>query len=101
MPCLLTKANLLSNPGTSCRGLALLEGVGVVSASHDMTLKLWDFQGNIVSDLIGHTAIVYSVATSSSGLVASASEDNTARVWTPDGACLATIPHPGEGLGQP
>ena len=77
------------------RGLALLADYGVVSASHDMTLKVWDFQGSIVSDLIGHTAIVYSAATSPSGLVASASEDNTARVWSPDGSCLATIPHPG------
>lgn len=77
------------------RGLALLADVGVVSASHDMTLKLWDFEGKVMTELIGHTAIVYSAATSSSGLIASASEDNTARLWTPDGACVATIPHPG------
>ena len=77
------------------RGLALLEGFGIVSASHDMTLKVWGFDGRAISELIGHTAIVYSVATSSSGLIASASEDNSARVWTHDGQCIAHIPHPG------
>ncbi len=78
-----------------CRGLALLEGLGIVSASHDMTLKVWDFQGSVIGDLIGHTAIVYNVATSASGLIASASEDNSARVWDHHGQCLAHIPHPG------
>lgn len=83
-----------------CRGLALLVGHRVVSASHDLTLKVWDFEGSLRAELIGHTAIVYSVAALGSSLVASASEDSSARIWTPDGECLAHIPHPGT-LTQP
>lgn len=67
-----------------------------MSASHDMTLKVWDFNGKVQAELVGHTAIIYSVATSSQGLIASASEDNSARIWRPDGQCLAHIPHPGK-----
>ena len=89
-----SRTAILKKP-VGCRGLALLEGFGIVSASHDMTLKVWDFQGAVIADLIGHTAIVYSVATSASGLIASASEDSSARVWNHHGQCLAHIPHPG------
>lgn len=85
----------ITNVDFVCRSLALLPGVGVVSASHDMTLKLWDFQGNVVSHFIGHTAIIYNVATSSSGLIASASEDFTARIWQASGENIAVIQHPG------
>lgn len=45
-----------------CRGLALLPGRGVLSASHDQTLRLWDFNGACAAEFVGHTAIVYSVA---------------------------------------
>lgn len=68
---------------------------GVVSASHDTTLRLWNFEGDVVTIFIGHKAIVFSVATSRTGLIASASEDNTARIWHHDGQCIASIAHPG------
>ena len=29
------------------------------------------------------------------GLVATGSEDNSAKLWRADGRCLATLPHPG------
>lgn len=48
-----------------------------------------------MANFLGHTALVYSAATSAQGLIASGSEDNTARVWRADGTCLATIQHPG------
>ena len=41
------------------RGLAVLEGLGVVSASHDQTLKVWTFEGDCIATLSGHTALVY------------------------------------------
>ncbi len=79
-----------------CRGLALLNNIGVVSASHDQTLRVWTFQGDCIAELVGHTALVYSAACSDDGsLIASASEDNTVRTWRPDGQCLQTIEHPG------
>ena len=45
-----------------CRGLALMPGLGVLSASHDQTLRLWDVSGACLAEFIGHTAIVYAVA---------------------------------------
>ena len=44
---------------------------------------------------VGHTALVYRTAATAGGLVASASEDNSVRLWSADGQCLQTIPHPG------
>ena len=67
------------------RGLALLPGVGVVSASHDHTLKVWTFDGECIAELVGHDALVYCAAATADGLVASGSEDNTARLWQADG----------------
>lgn len=82
--------------GALCRGLALLKDIGVVSASHDLTLRVWSFEGECIAELIGHTALVYSAACShDSSLIASASEDNTVRTWRPDGQCLQTLEHPG------
>lgn len=79
-----------------CRGLALLNNIGVVSASHDQTLRVWTVEGECVAELVGHTALVYNVACNYDGdLIASASEDNTVRTWRLDGQCLQTIEHPG------
>lgn len=71
-----------------CRGLALLPNVGVVSASHDQSLKIWTFEGECISELVGHTALVYCVAASEEGLIVSGSEDNTLKIWRADGTCL-------------
>mmetsp|Transcript_2177 Transcript_2177/g.5525 ORF Transcript_2177/g.5525 Transcript_2177/m.5525 type:complete len:870 (-) Transcript_2177:299-2908(-) len=80
------------------RGLCALGDIGFVSASHDMTLKVWALSGEVVAELVGHTAIVYACAAVSVGgaqLIASGSEDNTARLWDPSGACLQVIEHVG------
>jgi len=45
--------------------------VGFVSASHDFTVKVWALSGEIVSELLGHTAVVYACAALPSGLIAS------------------------------
>lgn len=74
----------------------MLNNIGVVSASHDQTLRVWTFEGDCIAELVGHTALVYSTACSDDGsLIASASEDNTVRTWLPDGQCLQTLEHPG------
>lgn len=70
--------------------------MGVVSASHDHSLRVWTFSGECIAQLLGHTALVYAAAVSPTGLIASASEDNTLRLWRPDGTLLQTIHHPGE-----
>jgi phospholipase A-2-activating protein len=72
----------------SVRGLALLPGIGVVSASHDQSLKVWTLAGECVAELVGHTALVYCAAATADGLVASGSEDCSARLWHADGTCL-------------
>lgn len=86
----------LKGHSDSVRGLCAYPGLGFVSCSHDMTLKVWDLQGACISDLIGHTALVYACAVQAgAGLIASGSEDGTARIWQPSGTCLQIITHPG------
>ena len=82
----------------SGRALALVPGKGIVSGSHDTTLRLWNAAGTCLRVLEGHTALVYACAASSEGLIASASEDNSVRLWQGDGTCLQSIPHPGACL---
>ena len=55
----------------SVRGLCELPGTGFVSASHDMTLRVWSPDGSTLAELVGHTAIIYSCAATQAGLIAS------------------------------
>jgi WD40 repeat protein len=83
-------------PFLPCRGLALVPGIGFVSASHDMTLRVWDLTGTQLAILVGHQALVYSAAGAPDGLlIASASEDKTSRLWDIEGTLRQTLPHPG------
>ncbi|KAG2485913.1 hypothetical protein HYH03_015357 [Edaphochlamys debaryana] len=82
------------------RGMCVVPGLGFATASHDMSCKVWDSSGTCLSELLGHTAIVYCVAACEGGpaggvLLASGSEDNTARLWRASGECLQVIEHPG------
>lgn len=79
----------------SVRGVAILPGVGFVSGSHDCSLRVWSLEGDVLAELLGHSAIIYHVAATDSGLIASGSEDNTMRVWNAGGSCLQVIEHPG------
>ncbi|KAL8143565.1 hypothetical protein V2J09_016597 [Rumex salicifolius] len=76
------------------RGLAEMFGVGILSASHDGSIRLWALTGEVLMEMVGHTSIVYSVDSHESGLVASASEDCTAKIWK-DGVCVQSLEHPG------
>lgn len=91
------RAPALYQVGSECRGLSVVPDLGVVSASHDQTLRLWSFAGETLAELVGHAALVYSAAAhASTGLIASASEDSTARLWHGDGSCVQSLPHPRE-----
>ncbi|XP_057456367.1 uncharacterized protein LOC130747441 [Lotus japonicus] len=76
------------------RGLAVMSGLGILSASHDGSLRLWAVSGQVLMEMVGHTAIVYSVDSHSSGLIVSGSEDRFAKIWK-DGVCVQSIEHPG------
>ncbi|KAH9656521.1 phospholipase a2-activating protein [Citrus sinensis] len=45
-------------------------------------------------EMVGHTAIVYSIDSHASGLIVSGSEDRFAKIWK-DGVCVQSIEHPG------
>jgi len=81
------------------RGLAIMPGVGFLSASHDCTARLWSRGGETAAIFAGHAALVYSVASirvGSGSFVVTGSEDNTCKLWNPaDGSCVQTLAHPG------
>ena len=85
--------------GDTVRGLAIMPGVGFLSASHDCTARLWSRDGETAAIFAGHAALVYSVASirvGSGSLVVTGSEDNTCKLWNPlDGSCVQTLAHPG------
>ncbi|CAG9460711.1 unnamed protein product [Pedinophyceae sp. YPF-701] len=87
----------ITGHGDTVRGLAVWPGVGLLSASHDQTARLWDATtGEALVTFAGHSALVYRVDVHPpTGLVATASEDNTCKVWRADGTCVQTIEHPG------
>ncbi|KAL8555981.1 hypothetical protein ACS0TY_003699 [Phlomoides rotata] len=76
------------------RGVAFMPELGILSASHDGSIRLWALSGEVLMEMVGHTSIVYSVDAHVSGLIVSASEDCSAKIWK-DGVCVQSIEHPG------
>ncbi|KAF9684329.1 hypothetical protein SADUNF_Sadunf04G0107000 [Salix dunnii] len=76
------------------RGLANMHGLGILSASHDGSIRLWALTGQVLMEMVGHASIVYSVDSHVSGLIVSGSEDCSAKIWK-DGVCVQSIEHPG------
>ncbi|MBA0666741.1 hypothetical protein Goklo_003112 [Gossypium klotzschianum] len=76
------------------RGLGVMHGLGILSASHDGSIMLWAQSGEVLMVMVGHTSIVYSVDAHVSGLIVSGSEDRFAKIWK-DGVCVQSLEHPG------
>ncbi|THG16567.1 hypothetical protein TEA_028782 [Camellia sinensis var. sinensis] len=76
------------------RSLAVMPDLGILSASHDGSIRLWALTGQVLMEMVGHTSIVYSVDSHVSGLVVSGSEDRFVKIWK-DGVCVQSIEHPG------
>ncbi|KAF6166573.1 hypothetical protein GIB67_005435 [Kingdonia uniflora] len=76
------------------RGLSVMPDLGILSASHDGSIRLWALTGELLMEMVGHTAIVYSAHAHVSGLIVSGSEDCLAKIWK-DGVCVQSLEHPG------
>lgn len=76
------------------RQLALVRDIGFVSCSNDGSIKLRTLDGAVVASMEhplnaeGKPGFVMGVCVLSNGLLVSASEDYTARVWSTDGALV-------------
>ena len=68
------------------RQIALVEQVGFLTSSNDETIKLWTFDGEIISHFLGHAAFVFSVDCINFGNYASGSDDKTLKIWN-DAGC--------------
>lgn len=59
----------------------------IISILNDSSIRLWALTGEVLLEMVGHTSIVYSVDAHKSGLVVSASEDGSAKIWKGDISC--------------
>ena len=76
------------------------DGKNIVSVSEDFTAKLWDSQGNLITDLLGHTDVIRNVAFSADGqIIATASHDKTVKLWNIHGKLLATLENNPDSIG--
>jgi len=55
------------------------------------SLRLWAVSGEVLMEMVGHTAIVYSVDSHASGLIVSGSEDRFVKIWKGDDFFLFDI----------
>jgi WD40 repeat protein len=78
------------------------DGQKIVTAGDDNLIKIWDIQGNLLHSLKGHTQKVWDVTISPippspplirgvGGIIVSASEDKTVKVWDLEGNLLKTL----------
>jgi WD40 repeat protein len=73
------------------------ESVRVASSSKDGTVKIWDaVLGNQLLSLSSHTMSVTAVKWGGEGLIYSASQDRSIKVWTSDGKLCRSL----EGHGH-
>jgi WD40 repeat protein/serine/threonine protein kinase len=79
----------LEGHGQAVRSIRLTqtEPLRILSASHDNTLKLWDYQtGELIQTFRGHSGWVRGCdVTSDAKLAVSSSKDHTAKLWTLEG----------------
>ncbi|RLN14969.1 hypothetical protein BBO99_00006574 [Phytophthora kernoviae] len=97
----LTLTKTMTDHQGPIRQLALVPDIGFVSCSNDGSIKLRTLDGTVLASMEhplnaeGKPGFVLGVCVLSSGFLVSASEDCTARVWSPEGALLQTVEHPG------
>ena len=65
----------------------------LLSASNDGVIRIWTLKGDLVSELHGHEAFIYSLAVLPDGKFVSSGEDRTVRIWQ-DSSCIQTITLP-------
>lgn len=81
-----------------CRALAKIpeghiSGGQLLSASNDSVIRAWTLKGDLVSELHGHEAFIYSLAVLPDGKFVSSGEDRTVRIWQA-ASCIQTITLP-------
>lgn len=81
-----------------CRALAKIPeghstGAHLLSASNDGIIRAWTLKGDMISELHGHEAFIYSLAVLPDGKFVSSGEDRTVRIWQ-DRSCIQTITLP-------
>ena len=63
----------------------------IATGGADHVINLWSEDGSLVRSLTGHDGWVWGLANAGPGLLASASEDGSVRIWDPpSGRCLTT-----------
>ncbi|KIW20564.1 hypothetical protein PV08_01139 [Exophiala spinifera] len=56
-------------------------GADFASASNDGVIRLWTLKGDLLAELFGHEAFIYSLAVLPSGELVSSGEDRSVRIW--------------------
>lgn len=65
-----------------------------LSCSNDEIIKMWSFDGEIITTCSGHTAFVFSLCVIlDKGIMVSGSDDKTIKFWQNDN-CIQTVAHP-------
>ena len=81
-----------------CRALVKIPqghttGGQLLSASNDSVIRVWTLKGDLISELHGHEAFIYSLAVLPDGTFVSSGEDRTVKIWQ-DTSCIQTITLP-------
>jgi len=56
-------------------------GGQIASASNDGVIRIWTLKGELVAQLYGHEAFIYSLSVLPSGEIVSSGEDRSVRIW--------------------
>jgi phospholipase A-2-activating protein len=75
------------------RQFADFSPVGFVSCSNDSKVKIWTYEGELISELTGHTGFVFTVHTLPNNIIISGSDDRTLKLWK-DCICVQTVQFP-------